>query len=204
MKRSMVYLVLFLFGIGASAVYASYESLQGLKDAPRAQPTERTAAHYDEVGILNEVQIRVVPDDNETVDEGGQIEVSPPTDWLKVPESSRAREISSGDQKKAYQEMMAKESEHNRKRRLLRQERRQDWISTGIHREKVERIASKKGARRYSQYTETGSVKGGPTRVFLVHEYRFKTEHFDHTKKVYFDHYKRAAKVLDTAQQRVF
>jgi hypothetical protein len=204
MNRSMVYLILFLFGIGVSAVYASYESLQGLKDASRAQSTEHATARYDEVGVLNEVQIRVVPNDGQATDEGGQILAALPTETLNIPESAIIENASNEEQKKAYQEMMARELEHTRLKQVLRREKRQKWIPIGIHRGKVEQIASKRGAQRYSQYSETGSVKGGSTRVFLVHEYRFSTDHFDHIKKVYFDRYKRVAKVLDTAQPRIF
>jgi|GEM_PF-1740600 len=71
----------------------------------------------------------------------------------------------------------------------VREERTHLEFRQGMTREEVEAAASRAKVKRYSKYTEHDS-SGGETRVYWVFEYRYKTENFNHTEKVYFKDWK--------------
>lgn len=71
----------------------------------------------------------------------------------------------------------------------VREERTRIGFRQGMTRDEVEAAAGRAKVKRYSKYTEHDS-SGGSTRVFWVFEYRYKTDNFKHTEKVYFEDWK--------------
>ncbi len=96
------------------------------------------------------------------------------------------------------------ESELTREEAALEMGKRQNWgIVKGMTREKVEEAAALRGFRHENEHTETIMDSFGAPRGFLVYEYRFKTEHFEHLKKVYFEPTNMlVAQILETQEPR--
>ena len=86
----------------------------------------------------------------------------------------------------------------------LEMERRQSWgIVKGMTRARVQEIAALHGQSPENELTESIVDSAGTPRGYLVYEYRFKTEHFEHLKKIYFEpEHMLVEKVLETQEPR--
>lgn len=86
---------------------------------------------------------------------------------------------------------------------LLELESRQSWgIVKGMTLSKVQEIAQQRGFSDSNVTNETRVEVNGTPQSFIVYTYRFKTENFDHVKKIYIEPNSQLVdQVMETAEK---
>jgi hypothetical protein len=106
--------------------------------------------------------------------------------------------------KAAYENQVQKETRHWQ----LRKEQEQSWgLRPGMVRADVEKTAEERGIPlflKYSDGTPPSEYAGDIQSFYWVLEYRYKTTHYDHVKKVYFGSGWRVEKIVDSFQPRQY
>lgn len=86
----------------------------------------------------------------------------------------------------------------------LELESRQGWgIVKGMTLSKVQEIAQQRGFSDSNVTNETRVEVNGTPQSFIVYEYRFSTEHYDHIKKIYIEPNSQLVdQVIETANKK--